>query len=259
MRKPRLRSLLAAAGLVLATPAGAADAITLCFEHQNVLPWRTVDGKGLNFDMLAEVARREDVVFTYRAMPWKRCLAELKSNAVDGAFGASFSRERLAVGAYPGGTEPDASKRMHVDHYVLVRKKGSPVDWDGKRLQHLGGGVVGVQLGYSVGAFLRERDVRVDEGSQQMSELAQKLRGGRVAAIALGGGDAVRLMNGPLAAELEVVPTALVEKPYFLLLSHALVKARPQLAARIWKRVEEVRNSPSYRKREENAFEEMVR
>ena len=51
------------------------------------------------------------------------------------------------------------------------------------------------------------------------------------------------------AGQLELLPLPLIEKPYFLLLSHALVASNPQLAEKIWKTIEEVRNSPAYRKR----------
>ena len=242
-----LRTGAALACLLACLPAQAKETITLCFERQEVLPWRTLDHKGHNFELLDEVASRLDIVFDYQSMPWKRCLEQLKDNQVGGAFAVSFSTERLGIGAYPGGDTPDASKRMHVDRYVLIRKKGGRIEWDGKHFRNLDG-AIGFQLGYSVGDFLRGMNVQVDEGSQRASELAQKLIAGRLAGAALGGGDAASLMAGPLAAQLEMLPVPLVEKPYFLILSHALVAAKPQLAAQIWKTIEDVRNGPAYRK-----------
>jgi polar amino acid transport system substrate-binding protein len=248
MQRIFLIALLACCAFALA-PARAGETLTLCFERQEVLPWRTLDGHGLNFELLEEVAAKSGVRFDYRSMPWKRCLEQLRANQVDGAFAASFSRERQQVGAFPGGAAPDAAKRMHVDRYVLVRRHGSTIDWDGKAFHHVDGRV-GFQLGYSVGDFLRERGVPVDEGSQKASELADKLMAGRLAAAAMGGGDAMRLIRGPVAARLEVLPAPLVEKPYFLMLSHALAQGRPQLAARLWDTVERVRTGAAYKKRE---------
>jgi len=230
--------------------AAASGSVTLCFERQEVPPWRTLDGGGLNFELLAEVGKRTGVSFDFQSMPWKRCLEQLKSNQVDGAFAVSFNPGRMDLGAYPGGPEADPAKRMHIDSYVLVRRRGSRLDWDGKRFQHLDGRI-GVQLGYSVADFLRSRHVPVDEGSQRSDELAQKLIAGRLAGAALGGGDSKRLMRGPLGAQLEVLPAPLVEKPYYLVLSHAFVANRPQLAARLWDAIEQVRTSPAYRKREQ--------
>jgi polar amino acid transport system substrate-binding protein len=235
-----------------AAAAQAKESITLCFERQEVLPWRTLNHRGLNFELLERVAARLDVRFDYQSMPWKRCLEQLKDNQVGGAFAVSFSRDRLKIGAFPGGSHPDASKRMHVDRYVLVRRKGGRVHWDGKTFSGVEG-AIGIQLGYSVGDFLRGHNVQVDEGSQRASELAQKLVAGRLNAAALGGGDAAALMRGPLASKLEVLPVPLIEKPYFLLLSQALVDANPDLAQRIWKTIEEVRTSAAYRKLERDA------
>ncbi|MES2125986.1 MAG: transporter substrate-binding domain-containing protein [Pseudomonadota bacterium] len=232
--------------------AQAKDTITLCFERQEVLPWRTLNGGGLNFELLNQVAARLDLAFDYQSMPWKRCLEQLGANEVGGAFAVSYNKDRLKLGQFPPGAPADAKARMHVDRYVLVRKKGSRLDWDGKVLRNAEG-AIGIQLGYSVGEFLRGLNMQVDEGSQRASELAQKLIAGRLAGAAIGGGDAVSLMNGPLASQLEVLPIPLIEKPYFLLLSHALVASNPQLANRIWKTIEEVRTSAQYKKLQREA------
>ena len=251
-RSVLVRAAIAAAAVLGPTAAHAKEIITLCFERQEVLPWRTLSHRGLNFDMLDRVAEKTNLRFDYQSMPWKRCLEQLKDNQVGGAFAVSFSRDRLKVGAYPGGTNPDASKRMHVDRYVLVRRKGARVHWDGKSFTGVNG-AIGIQLGYSVGDFLRSHNVQVDEGSQRASELAQKLVAGRLNAAAMGGGDAAAMMRGPLAAKLELLPIPLIEKPYFLILSQALVQSNPELANRIWKAIEEVRNSPAYRKLERDS------
>lgn len=241
--------LLAAGGWLMAGVAHAGPTITLCFERQEVLPWRTLDGRGLDFELLGEAARRVGVTFDYRSMPWKRCLAQVKANEIDGLFAASFSNERLDIGAYPGGRAADPARRLHTDGYVLLRRRGSTLDWDGHAFHHVDGRI-GFQLGYSIGEFLRAQQVPVDEGSQKADELVEKLMAGRLAAAALGGGDAVRLLRGPLHAQLEVLPAALVEKPYYLVLSHRFVERHPALAERIWNAIGAVRAQPAYRKRE---------
>ncbi|HEY5799632.1 MAG TPA: transporter substrate-binding domain-containing protein, partial [Burkholderiaceae bacterium] len=246
----------AAAPAPVPAPAAGPLTITLCFEKLTVLPWRTEDGRGLDFDMLREVAKRLNVRFKYEALPWKRCLAELKDNKMDGAFSASFRPDRLEIGAYPGGANIDNEQRMHIDRYVLIRRKGSKVQWDGKQFHNLDG-AVGAQLGYSIVEHLRGLGVPVDEGSQRGRELTLKLIAGRVAAAAVGGSEAVNLLasDPKLAAQVEMLPIPLTEKPYFLVLSHAFAQARPELAAAIWKTMEQVRNSPEYRKLERDAVQ----
>lgn len=251
--------LLLAAGCVLAGRAQAAgQTLTLCFERRDVLPWRTIDHRGLNFELLDEVSRRTGVTFVYRAMPWKRCLEELKANTVDGAFSVSFNPGREEIAAFPGGATPDHSKRMNGDGYMLVRRRGTLIDWDGKELRHVDGRI-GVQLGYSIGEFLKSRNVAIDEGSQQADELAQKLVSGRIAAAAFGGADAERVRHGPFARQLEVLPVPLLQQDYYLVLSHALVARDPRLANRVWDAVGVVHASPAYVRRNKAAIDAVMR
>lgn len=251
----RLIFLVTAASCVLSSaPATAAGTLTLCYERREVLPWRTLDGQGLNFELLREVSQRVGVQFDYRGMPWKRCLEAIKANAVDGGIAVSFYPARLAVGAYPGGAHPDRAKRMNVGGYMLVRRRGSAIDWDGKAFHHVDG-KIGFQLGYSVGEFLRSQGVSTDEGSQQPEELAQKLAAGRLAAAAFGAADAQRLAHGPFSAQLEVLPVPLLQQDYYLMLSHAMLARDPQLANRLWNEVGAVRTSPGYARLEASRVE----
>ena len=240
--------------------AQASEMLAFCLEKADVRPWRTQEGGGLNIELLDRVAERLGLRFEYLAMPWKRCLVELKENRVSGAIGASFLEERLAFGVYPGGLKPDGSKRLNSDRYVVLKRKGNPVDWDGKAFSKLEG-AVGIQLGYSVGDSLRALGLAVDEGAQKPEELAQKLAVGRVGAVAMLEGEARSLLeqNPGLAKQLEILPRALSEKPYFVMLSSHLAGKQPDLAQRIWSGVETVRNSREYRERERKALAELGR
>jgi polar amino acid transport system substrate-binding protein len=260
--RARLRAVVAAMALCCgaAQVQAAQETVTLCFERQDVKPWRTQQGGGLNFELLNLVAQRLGIHFDFQSAPWKRCLQQLQANAYDGAFAVSYKADRRELGVYPGvnsagGAAIDNSKRMHVDSYVLLRRRGSKVDWDGKTLRNLEG-PVGFQLGYSVGEVLQKLKVETDEGSQRADELARKLIAGRLGAAALGGSDARSVMHSALGVQLEMLPVPLIEKPYFLILSHGMVAKRPELAQRIWAAMEQVRNSAAYKKIERAALDE---
>ena len=259
------RCLRAALGMVLAwvAPAWAAEpakpvtSLKLCFESATIQPWRTAEGKGLNFELLQQTSQLVNVPFVYQALPWKRCLASLQANEVDGVFAASFSAERLEMGAYPGGKQADPTKRMHTDRFVLLRRKGAAVQWDGKQISQLEGSV-GVQLGYAIGAQLRGWGVPVEENNQGALVLARRLMLDRVGAVAMGGSDATMVLAQPeVAAQLEELPIPLTEKPYYLMLSHQLSATQPELVQRIWKAIETVRNSATYKRQERQAMENM--
>lgn len=243
---------------VFSAPLLAADRLTFCFENKTVAPWRNLDQTGLNFELLKRVESKLKLKFDYQLLPWKRCLAKLKANQVDGAFTVSFSDERRDYGAFPGHDKADVRKRMHFARYFLVRKKGSSVDWDGRQFHQLEGKIA-FQLGYSVGDLLHELKVPVDEAADSPHSVGRKVIAGRVAGAAMMDSDTNAIMNGPLAPKLEVVEMPLIEKAYYLMLSNALVKARPELAERIWKQVEDVRNSKEYGKMVQAAGAENAR
>ncbi|MFT3734595.1 MAG: transporter substrate-binding domain-containing protein [Rhodocyclaceae bacterium] len=258
-----LLRLLCVAGLLLCGSVLAAEPPTLriCHEPADIHPWSTRTGKGLNFELLAQVAKTSGVRFEYDIVPWKRCLILLKNNEVDGAFAGSFKPDRMESGAYPmAAGKPDTAKRLHIDRYVLVRRLGSPVGWDGKRLTNLKG-VVGVQLGYSIADQLKSMQIDVDEGAQSAEDVLRKLVTGRVDAAALLTGEAQALLarTPELAARVEVLSEPLVEKPYFLLLSHGLVARDEKLALRIWDNIEKIRESGTYQARERAVFAGGVR
>lgn len=233
--------------LALCAPLQAADKLTLCFENKVVPPWRTPALGGLNFELLKRVESKLDLQFDYQLLPWKRCLAKLQANQVDGAFSVSHTDQRRQYGVFPGLDGPDPRKRMHSARYYLLRKKGSRIDWDGKQFHHADG-KIGFQLGYSVGDMLRTLKVPVDERNDTLHNVGRMLIAGRLAGAAVFDSDAETLMRGPLGPKLELLPTPLVEKPYYLMLSNRLVQSRPELCERIWKAIEEVRNGREYGK-----------
>lgn len=244
--------------LALATPLQAApplDSAVLCYENENVRPWRTKAGTGLNFEILESVAAKLKLSFRFEGVPWKRCLFELKNNRYIGAVGGSFKPERMEYGIYPGGNPPDASKALYVERYVVVRRKGSAVNWDGKHFAQLTR-PAGAPLGYSVVDDLRRNGIAVDDGAQTTVDVLQKLLFERIDVALLLQGEMGSLLaeDAGLREKLEILPRPFVEKPYYLLLSHQLVKTRPELAEQIWSGITQMRSSAAYQEKERRAL-----
>jgi polar amino acid transport system substrate-binding protein len=221
--------------------------LVLCFEDSDVLPWRTRDKVGLNFVMLDAVAERIGLRFEYQGRPWRRCHDDLRAGRVDGTFGISVTPERQGFAAFPGGDAPDATQRMFEGGYVLVRRRGSALDFDGERITGLVG-AIGAEPATSIAQDLRRRGYAVDDAAPSPQALLRKLAAGRIAAAAVGTDQMhqLRQQRHPWLLELEVVERPLVEKPYFLALSKPLVARHPELARRVWQAVAEVRESEAY-------------
>ena len=246
--------------LLLGLPLSVAHAeehLTLCHEDRDSYPWVLRDGGGLNPELLAQVAEALHLRLKLVAVPWKRCLAGLQNGQYDGAFAASFKLERQAMGRYPTTAEGDvdARKRMHMSLYALYRRRGDGLDWDGQRLLGLQDRI-GSLSGFSIVDFLQQQGAEVDETSRDPLELLHMLRVGRVQGVALQAPRADQLLSqhADLAAAVEKIALPLEQKPYFLMLSHALVTERPLLAAALWSEIERQRDSARYQMREMEFF-----
>ncbi|MDU9409539.1 transporter substrate-binding domain-containing protein [Pseudomonas sp. zfem001] len=235
--------------LLVGTCYGAQPTLTFCHEDQNSYPWVMTDGTGLNLELLGLVQQALALQVVYVAVPWKRCLSGMQQGLYDGAFAASLKSERLQMGHYPTDTDgrADAARRLHTSRYTLYRRVGSAVSWDGQGFSQVNGRV-GSLSGFSIRDLLLAHGLEVDESSRDPLALLQMLVHGRVEAVALQTmrGDFVLQANPQLALRVEKLPQLLEEKPYYLMLSNALLARDPELAERIWAEVQRQRESPAY-------------
>lgn len=239
--------------LGLGAVAGAVErpVIKACTEDNESYPWLLKNRVGATVFLLNLVEKQLNLRFEVAALPWKRCMAELKSGSVDALFKISFTPERAAeIGIYPMvGERPDPAKRLLIDSYSLYRLKGSSaVQWDGKTLQVTG--AIGAQTGFSVVEHLRKSGVLVDEGARDAESHLKKLVLGRVVAVALQTeeGDNSLQADAEFRDRIERISPVLVEKPYYLIFSRQYYARQPKLAASIWNSIELMREGNDYKK-----------
>lgn len=248
----KYRILCLIAAVLSIAPAHADErpgSVKLCFGENYFYPWHQGNGDGLNFVLLDRVSAKLGIKFSYVALPWKRCLRNMLSGEVDGVFAASFKPDRLEAGVYPTmeGGKPDAGKRLMMEGYHLFKLKGSALDWDGKQFHNLSGPIA-TPLGYAIVDQLKASAVNVDEVPGETEAVFEKVVRGRAQAVAMitQVGEKIIQMNR-FRGKFEKVPTALVEKPYYLMLSHQLYDAHPGLASEIWDAIAAVRESAGYK------------
>jgi polar amino acid transport system substrate-binding protein len=245
-----LRSIFALiCGFALCT---AAESITIAFEDGAQPPWSMPDGSGVDHALLKLVAAKTGIEIKTQSMPWKRCLSQMQENKVDGALNASFKEERLAMGCYPmaaDGKSADPAKRLHTESYSLYRIKGDALGWDGKAFAGLTG-KLGAQAGFSIIDQLKKAGAQVDDEAKDLPAVMMKLVAGRLQGAALhsSAADAWLAANPEAAAKVEKIETPLVSKPYYLMLSKALVEKKPELAKQIWDAIASEREGEAYQK-----------
>jgi polar amino acid transport system substrate-binding protein len=168
--------------------------------------------------------------------PWKRVLdVELKNGTIDGAFSASYKKEREALGAYPMKSgKVDKARSLHTDTYAFYKLKDANFRWNGKAVSNLKG-MVGVPNGYSVIDDLKKLGLSVEESNGTLMDL-NKLAAGRVGAIAALELTADLLLKKypDLNKVIVKVATPIASKEYYVMLSNQFVKSNPALAEKIW-------------------------
>lgn len=193
------------------------------------------DGKAI----LARLGTLPDLDVTIRAMPWRRCLADVVSGHIDGAFAVSATEERRKAMRFPSrGGQIDTTRRLYSFHYRVYRLKGHAFVWNTVLIQDKGQ-VIGVPGGYSMGGTLRRLGIEVDDGAPDISGNLRKLVQGRVQAVVLParGADALIRSNAQWSEQIEATGRPFQGRANYLVFSHDFYRQHTALAEVIWQRV----------------------
>lgn len=234
---------------LLSLPAQA-QPLVFCYEDKESFPWVMAEGQGLNLTLLRGVGEALELDLRFVPVPWRRCLSGLGKGIYDGAFAASYLPERMAYGVFPLDADGrvDEDKRLHAQAYLLYSRKDDPVGWNGNQFRQLRG-VVGTLSGFSIVDFLKAHGAEVLESSRDPEALLYMLATRRIQAVAMQSQRAEHVLHRhpELAQVIRPASLPLETKAYYLMLSHQLLEARPELASRIWLEVQRQRESPAYR------------
>ncbi len=252
------------AGAVAADPAARARAagpttLDFCFEETPAVPWRNRQKQGLYFELLDEVSRRLGLRFNYHPQPWTYCIAEVAAGRKHGAFAVAFSPERVPVFAFPPGAPAHEADVLRRDAIVLIRRRGTAVGVvDGRLVGSTR--PVGVLPGYAIADDLRRAGWLVEASSRDHVVQLSRLSEGELDAIALSAFRWAQLQaaGGAALDTLEALPEPILDKRYFLGLSHSFVAANADLAQRLWATTREVRHGEAFQRREAAAVAEAL-
>lgn len=234
--------------LWLCQAAAQPPVVRLCHEDAPSYPWLQENGRGLSQIMMEMVADRLGIAIQTEALPWVRCMAEVKAGRLDGLYKVSYAPERMALGEFPlKHGQPDAALRMLTDSYHLYRARNGHLGWDGRHIAHADKGIA-AQTGFSIVAQLQQWGLRVDSSSRSAAVILRKVLLGRVdgAALQSRAADDAIAADPSLQGTLDKLEPPLAVKPYYLIFSHDFYQRQPALARRIWDAVAEVRASPAY-------------
>ncbi len=249
-----LFGMMATTGFVPPKPVFAVDML-LATDDTPGPPYITGGGEtlhtkrpGIEIEIYRRLGKILNLNITFTRVPWKRCLIQLETGGYDGIFPASFRPERMKLGVYPmkDGRE-DPERKTRDTAYYLYKRKNSPLSWDGRSFHNLTDVIV-APLGWAVVGKLREMGVNVVEVPIPKNLPRMLIQGGVEGVACLDTVMDTYLEKDPeLNRQIVKVHPPIMEKPYYLMLSHPFVKRHPKLAQRIWDTIRDIRASEEYR------------
>ncbi|MBN1579675.1 MAG: response regulator [Anaerolineae bacterium] len=200
------------------------------------------ENPGALIKLLQVMAHHLDLDIQFKRYPWNERLQMVANNQLDGTTHASFSEDRLRIGAFPmQNGRIDPARCAMIRGYYFYKLKGSRFGWDGEDLVHVNGSIC-THKGAIIADVLKAQGVQVQEFDSP-SECLMALLEKRVVAYAeLGSWADVELSADPEGyREVVRIPSPIRETPYYLMLSHQFVSEHPQLAERIWDEIGKLR------------------
>lgn len=222
-------------------PLRVKSVMRVCYDETTVRPWVNKAGVA----MLKTAASLEHLEFEQVALPWLRCLREVRNGTMAGAIGASYSDERAAFAVFPSTADGqlDPSRRMQASSYSLYRVVGSSTSWDGKQFTKLSSRVV-VQRGHSVVADLTKLGVLVDQSAGDAETVLRMLIAGRsqLGSLVTELGDEM-LTRPEFRSQIEKITPPLVVKSYYLIFGKRYYDTHTRLVEALWNHLAVVRDA----------------
>lgn len=232
-------------GLLLAQTQ-AECLITLGYNDDPIPPYieRAVPSagpQGSAIELVTQAARELGCLIVWQRLPNLRVLHATIHQQTDGALFYSWTKERSKALVYPQQNGLlDTNRRVTTLNYVLYRRQGSDVRWNGQTLTPHAC-VVGFNEGWSIGSYLDEQAIP-HSGANDSEHNLKRLEKGRICAYATleESGDAA-IAHFP--GRFEKLPIPLLRKDYFLIFNPFYYQQHGPQVEQLWNRIGQLRDA----------------
>lgn len=238
MRRTFLSLLLGFPLLCQAAPL----ALRMCVFDHPFPPMTLPDGTGQAQELLRRASALQPAVRIQSVVkPRHQCMEQLRSGEVD-AMLAAFIEERTEYGAYPmKDSQADASRAVGDLNFMVSRRHGGKVDWDGKQFLDLGRQPVGTQAGLLHVALLRQLNVVIDDNADSPEQALAMLAQNRVAAVVTQQGEGEALIARKYKNEIDMLPRPFQVTPLYLLVNKIFYKKHQAQIDAYWDAIRQAR------------------
>ncbi|QFU24557.1 transporter substrate-binding domain-containing protein [Shewanella eurypsychrophilus] len=224
----------------------------ICYEDKNNFPFVTkfdplnhnpnsIGQLGTLADLIIIAAEKINLSVNMVRQPWKRCIQSLKQGQVDAIFAAIWTAERESWGVFPKlNGAIDSDQRLWRAKYPIFTQKDSNLTWSNGHFSglHLG---VSAPLGYIAYDKLNKLGV-LPSNNLSAEEGFTLLARGRIDGYVIEqyiGKNIIKKLR--LSQQLSSLPEDFMQMDWFMPVSHQWYQQHPELTAKFWQEMSEVR------------------
>lgn len=237
-------------GLFSAAVSASECLLHLGFNDEPIPPYieRSVPStgpRGTAFALVDLAAHQIGCQIFWQAMPPRRVLHDTAQGEMDGALFYSWTSERARHLVYPMlNGQLDPRRRLATLNYVLYRRHGSDVRWNGIQLTPQGC-AVGYNEGWSIVDYLKQFNMTAHsgKGAEQLLKLLAKGRLCAYATLEEAGDAAIAVQAG----QFDKLSPPLLRKDYYLLFNPGFYQANQPVVEALWDHIgtlREAQNTP---------------
>lgn len=227
--------------LLMSAPLPAQECwLTIAYNDEPIPPYIKRDvpsagPQGESFALVDLAAHRLGCQIHWQRLPTLRVLHDVTLGEVDAALFYSWTPERGQTLRYPQRDgKLDPARRLARLNYVLYRKQGAAVSWNGEQLQprHCR---VGYNAGWSISLYLEERQLNLHpgDGAMQLLRLVHKERLCAYATLDAAGDAAIAAWPG----QFEKMQPPLLTKDYYLPFNPGYYQRHPERVEALWQQI----------------------
>lgn len=255
MLAPMVRRVLlgwAMGSLLLPLATATPLPLRVCVVDLDAPPYAVVDPlrRGLVERLMVDAGRPAGLDVQLQRAPAQRCQALLQNGAIESIVAGPAARN-LELGRFPmKGGAIDEGRRLAVAQLFWVKRRDSPVDWDGQRLS--GAAPAELLAGARPGVFiaiekLQALGLRIDAAGVGTPQLLAKLRARRVDLAVAFEHELQLLLREPVNAELAMLSRPFAMASFYAMVRPGLAAATMERVERWWTEIGRLRDQPAYR------------
>jgi polar amino acid transport system substrate-binding protein len=229
---------------------GPVVSFTACIDDRPWIPHTNpnLEKPGTMQILVDNVSRDLNVRVDIEALPWKRCLANVRAGRTDAVIGANdapYFKQFVEFPKLVSSDTTDEARSLGTARILLVKKIDSLLEWDATSLAHLSR-PVGTALGtYVMKSAVLKFGGEVDDAARTDDQNLKKLLQDRVDLVAGYEFDLQQLIQKSYKGKVTILPIPLAESHYYLAFSKEFYRLHPALVESFWNRISTFRFRPS--------------